>query len=48
MIKNILLISIVVILTSCTSTISEKMPTFEKKQCTGEKAKTLADLYCKK
>ncbi len=47
MFKKLLLITITIALTSCTS-IKEKMPSMERKACTDEKAKTVADLICKK
>tara|TARA_B100000767_G_scaffold246816_1_gene246663 strand:+ start:344 stop:490 length:147 start_codon:yes stop_codon:yes gene_type:complete len=47
MIKKLLLILVTLSLTSC-ATIKEKMPNVERKACTDEKAKTLADLVCKK
>ena len=45
MINKILLIIVTISLTSCAS-IKDKMP--ERKACTVEKAKTLADVFCKK
>ena len=47
MIKKIILIMITVTLTSCAS-VQEKVPNLERKACTDEKAKTLADVFCKK
>ena len=47
MIKKFIIIFVAITLTSCTS-ISDKIPKFEKKACTDEKAKTLADVFCKK
>tara|TARA_B100000795_G_scaffold172590_1_gene130152 strand:- start:330 stop:476 length:147 start_codon:yes stop_codon:yes gene_type:complete len=47
MIKKIFIIMFAVALTSCAS-IKDKIPKIEKQACTGEKAKTLADIYCKK
>ena len=47
MIKKMFLIIVAITLTSCTS-IKEKMPNLERKACTDDKAKTLADIFCKK
>jgi len=46
MIKKIIIILVAITLTSCTS-IKEKIPKFERKNCTGENS-TLADILCKK
>ncbi len=44
--KKIVLLLIALTLTSCSS-IKDKMPSFERKACTGEK-NTLSDVFCKK
>ena len=45
MIKKILFIIIAISLTSCAG-IKDKMP--KRKACTGDQAKTLSDVFCKK
>ena len=47
MIKKILILFVTITLTSC-ATIKEKMPSLDRKACTDDKAKTLADIFCKK
>ena len=47
MIKIFIIIFIAVTLTSCAS-IKDRIPKYEKKACTDEKAKSLSDVFCKK